>query len=152
MRGLDHRKDQSYVLFGMPRATLEHTHSQLIALPVIPKRVREEIPAAANLAMFRGSLCMIAGPALAGVLNSVLAEKANLVNAEAIASSRGLRIHESRKPHSSSGGSGSVLSVLLKTANGEHLVKGRSTPVRPRKIASINQAAASAVATQETAS
>lgn len=25
MRGLDHRKDQSYVLFGMPRATMEHT-------------------------------------------------------------------------------------------------------------------------------
>ena len=25
MRGLDHRKDQSYVLFGMPRATVEHT-------------------------------------------------------------------------------------------------------------------------------
>jgi tRNA-specific 2-thiouridylase len=25
MRGLDHRKDQSYVLFGMTRATLEHT-------------------------------------------------------------------------------------------------------------------------------
>src|SRR6202030_4315684 len=36
----------------------------------------------------------------------------------------GLRIHESRKPKSSSGGSGSVLSILLKTANGEHLVKG----------------------------
>jgi D-3-phosphoglycerate dehydrogenase len=46
------------------------------------------------------------------------------VNAEAIASARGLRIHESRKPSSSSGGSGSVLSVLLKTATGEHLVKG----------------------------
>src|SRR3954447_9419405 len=25
MRGLDHRKDQSYVLFGMSRATMEHT-------------------------------------------------------------------------------------------------------------------------------
>ncbi|MGH9549704.1 MAG: ACT domain-containing protein, partial [Terriglobales bacterium] len=35
-----------------------------------------------------------------------------------------LRIHESRKPHSSSGGSGSVLSVLLRTAAAEHLVKG----------------------------
>jgi class 3 adenylate cyclase len=35
---------------------------------------------------------------------------------------------------------------------GEHLVKGRTTPVRPRKIASINRAAISAVAIQETAS
>ena len=27
-------------------ATLEHTHSQLIALPVVPKRVQEEMEAA----------------------------------------------------------------------------------------------------------
>ena len=67
---------------------------------------------------------LIRNAAVKGILNEALEEKANLVNAEAIASSRGLRIHESRKPHSSSGGSGSVLSVLLKTANGEHLVKG----------------------------
>jgi len=32
---------------------------------------------------------------------------------------------------------------------GEHLVKGRSTPVRPRKIASVTQHAASTVAVQE---
>ncbi len=51
-------------------------------------------------------------------------EKANLVNAATIASSRGLRIHESRKTNGSKGGSGSVLSVLLKTATEEHLVKG----------------------------
>jgi D-3-phosphoglycerate dehydrogenase / 2-oxoglutarate reductase len=67
---------------------------------------------------------LIRNAAVKGILNEALEEKANLVNAEAIASSRGLRIHESRKPHSSGGGSGSVLSVLLKTANGEHLVKG----------------------------
>jgi D-3-phosphoglycerate dehydrogenase / 2-oxoglutarate reductase len=66
---------------------------------------------------------LIRNAAVKGILNEALEEKANLVNAEAIASSRGLRIHESRKPHSS-GGSGSVLSVLLKTASGEHLVKG----------------------------
>jgi len=67
---------------------------------------------------------LIRNAAVKGILNETLEEKANLVNAEAIASARGLRIHESRKPHSSGGGSGSVLSVLLKTANGEHLVKG----------------------------
>src|SRR5579863_7368191 len=66
---------------------------------------------------------LIRNGAIKGILNEALEERANLVNAEAIASSRGLRIHESRKPHSS-GGSGSVLSVLLKTASGEHLVKG----------------------------
>jgi D-3-phosphoglycerate dehydrogenase / 2-oxoglutarate reductase len=67
---------------------------------------------------------LIRNAAVKGILNEALEEKANLVNAEAIASARGLRIHESRKPSSSSGGSGSVLSVLLKTATGEHLVKG----------------------------
>ena len=67
---------------------------------------------------------LIRNAAVKGILNEALEEKANLVNAEAIASARGLRIHESRKPHSSGGGSGSVLSVLLKTATGEHLVKG----------------------------
>jgi len=67
---------------------------------------------------------LIRNAAVKGILNEALEEKANLVNAEAIASSRGLRIHESRKPHSSGGGSGSVLSVLLKTSTGEHLVKG----------------------------
>src|SRR5207248_2062786 len=53
-----------------------------------------------------------------------LEEKANLVNAATIAASRGLRIHESHKPKGSSGGAGSVLSILLKTGNEEHLVKG----------------------------
>ena len=67
---------------------------------------------------------LIRNAAVKGILNQALEEKANLVNAEAIASSRGLRIHEARKPPGSSGGSGSVLSVLLKTATGEHLVKG----------------------------
>src|SRR5207237_1341843 len=38
--------------------------------------------------------------------------------------SRGLRVHEARKPKSSTGGAGSVLSVLLKTAGEEHLIKG----------------------------
>ncbi|MGH9546179.1 MAG: phosphoglycerate dehydrogenase [Terriglobales bacterium] len=67
---------------------------------------------------------LIRNAAVKGILNEALEEKANLVNAEAIASSRGLRIHEARKASGSSGGSGSVLSVLLKTATGEHLVKG----------------------------
>ena len=67
---------------------------------------------------------LIRNAAVKGILNEALEEKANLVNAAAIASARGLRIHESRKPKSSTGGSGSVLSVLLKTASGEHVVKG----------------------------
>ena len=67
---------------------------------------------------------LIRNAAIKGILNEALEEKANLVNAAAIASSRGLRIHEARKPKTSTGGAGSVLSVLLKTSTEEHLVKG----------------------------
>jgi len=67
---------------------------------------------------------LIRNAAIKGILNEVLEEKANLVNAEAMATSRGLRIHESKKPKSSSGGAGSVLSILLKTGGEEHLIKG----------------------------
>jgi D-3-phosphoglycerate dehydrogenase len=67
---------------------------------------------------------LIRNAAIKGILNEVLEEKANLVNAAAIASARGLRIHEARKATSSSGGSASVLSVLLKTGSEEHFAKG----------------------------
>ncbi|MEO7650011.1 MAG: galactose-1-phosphate uridylyltransferase [Bryobacteraceae bacterium] len=59
-RVLDLRRDKRLryaVLFknhGSPAgATLEHTHSQLIALPVIPTRVREEIDGAAAYYQFK---------------------------------------------------------------------------------------------------
>jgi D-3-phosphoglycerate dehydrogenase len=71
-----------------------------------------------------GKTDLIRNAAIQGILNEGLEEKANLVNAAAIASARGLRIHEARKPKGSSGGVGSVLSVLLKTSAEEHLVKG----------------------------
>jgi len=67
---------------------------------------------------------LVRNAAIKGILNQALEEKANLVNAATIAASRGLRIHESHKPKGSSGGAGSVLSILLKTGNEEHLVKG----------------------------
>ena len=59
-RVLDLRRDKRLrytVLFknhgSAAGATLEHTHSQLIALPVIPKRVREEIDGAASYFEFK---------------------------------------------------------------------------------------------------
>jgi D-3-phosphoglycerate dehydrogenase len=66
---------------------------------------------------------LIRNAAIKGILNENLEEKANLVNAAAIASSRGLLIHEDRKPKSA-GGDESVLSIKLKTATEEHVVKG----------------------------
>src|SRR6202158_3705163 len=67
---------------------------------------------------------LIRNAAVKGILNEALEEKANLVNAASIADSRGLRVHEAHKAKGSTGGSGSVLSIRLKTASEEHLVKG----------------------------
>ena len=67
---------------------------------------------------------LIRNAAIQGILNQALEEKANLVNAAAIAASRGLQVHEARKPKPSSGGAGSVLSILVKTQSEEHMVKG----------------------------
>lgn len=67
---------------------------------------------------------LIRNGAIKGILNQALEEKANLVNAATIAQERGLRVLESHKPKASSGGAGSVLSIFLKTAKEEHMVKG----------------------------
>src|SRR5277367_3201105 len=67
---------------------------------------------------------LIRNAAIKGILNQALEEKANLVNAAAIAEERGLPVLESKKPKSSTGGSGSVLSVFLKSATEQHMVKG----------------------------
>src|SRR5712671_4916748 len=75
---------------------------------------------------------LIRNAAIKGILNQALEEKANLVNAASIADSRGLRVHESHKEKASTGGAGSVISILFKSSREEHLVKGavlrRSAP------------------------
>jgi len=67
---------------------------------------------------------LIRNGAIKGILNQALEEKANLVNAATIAQDRGLRVLESHKEKASSGGAGSVLTINLKTATEEHMVKG----------------------------
>jgi len=67
---------------------------------------------------------LIRNGAIKGILNQALEEKANLVNAGALAESRGLRVHEAHKAKASTGGAGSVLSIFLKTSKEEHMVKG----------------------------
>ena len=67
---------------------------------------------------------LIRNGAIKGILNQALEEKANLVNAAAIAEDRGLRVHESHKAKASTGGAGSVLSIFLKSSAEEHMVKG----------------------------
>jgi D-3-phosphoglycerate dehydrogenase len=67
---------------------------------------------------------LIRNAAIKGILNQVLEEKANLVNAASLAESRGLRVHEVHKAKVSTGGAGSVLSIYLKSSKEEHMVKG----------------------------
>ena len=67
---------------------------------------------------------LIRNGAIKGILNQALDEKANLVNAAAIADARGLKVREAHKEKASTGGAGSVLSILLKSSAEEHVVKG----------------------------
>jgi D-3-phosphoglycerate dehydrogenase len=67
---------------------------------------------------------LIRNSAITGILNQALEEKANLVNAASIAASRGLHIREEFKPKGSTGGAGSVLSILVRAGSEEHIVKG----------------------------
>ncbi|HEY1802395.1 MAG TPA: phosphoglycerate dehydrogenase [Terriglobales bacterium] len=71
-----------------------------------------------------GKTELIRNAAIKGILNQIVEEKANLVNAATLAASRGLKVEEEKNPKSSSGGAGSVLSIILKTGKGEHVVKG----------------------------
>jgi len=66
---------------------------------------------------------LLRNAATMGVLHSMLAEEANLVNAEAIAESRGIRVKESAKDKAS-GAAGDVISITLKTETGDHAAAG----------------------------
>ena len=71
-----------------------------------------------------GKTELIRNAAIKGILNHQGSEeKANLVNAAAMAASRGLPVHEAKKSKTS-GSTESVISLLLKTAQEEHIVKG----------------------------
>ena len=77
---------------------------------------------------YTGRICewkteLIRNAAIQGVLNQRIAERANIVNAATIAQERGIQVHENRKEQPS-GGAGDVISLYLKTASDEHVVKG----------------------------
>lgn len=66
---------------------------------------------------------LVRNAAIKGILNQALDEKANLVNAASIASSRGVDFREERKAKGG-GAAANVLSVVLKTSREERLVRG----------------------------
>ena len=58
---------------------------------------------------------LIRNAAIQGVLNHRGAERANVVNAAAIAHERGIQVHEDKKPEAVSGSAAGVIGVMLKT-------------------------------------
>lgn len=93
-------------------------------LAQISEGTLEEISIRYSGHLAEGKTELIRNAAIKGILNQGLEEKTNLVNAATIADSRGLRVLETKSPKSSTGGVGSVISVLLKTSSQEHLIKG----------------------------
>ncbi|HWS17188.1 MAG TPA: NAD(P)-dependent oxidoreductase, partial [Candidatus Elarobacter sp.] len=67
---------------------------------------------------------LIRNAAIQGILNQRIAERANVVNAAAIAQERGIQVHEGKKPEGASGSTADVISVVLKTTSDERLVRG----------------------------
>lgn len=65
---------------------------------------------------------LIRNAAIQGVLNQRMAERANVVNAAAIAEERGIHVHEIKQEKTL--GSGDVVSVSLKATSDERIVKG----------------------------
>lgn len=67
---------------------------------------------------------LVRNAAIKGILNLMLSERANLVNAAAMAEERGIQVRESKKTKSPGGGAANVLSLMVKTGAEERLVKG----------------------------
>ncbi len=67
---------------------------------------------------------LIRNAAVKGILNQVLSEKANLVNAGTIAEERGIRVSELKKEKTPGGGAANVISILVQSGGAEHLVMG----------------------------
>jgi D-3-phosphoglycerate dehydrogenase len=84
----------------------------------------EEIAVRYAGAMVEWKTDLLRNAALKGIINRMLSEQANLVNAAAIAGERGIKVREVKKARPSGGAAANVLSVTLKTTTEEHLVRG----------------------------
>jgi D-3-phosphoglycerate dehydrogenase / 2-oxoglutarate reductase len=67
---------------------------------------------------------LIRNAAIQGILNQRIAERANVVNAAAIAQERGIQVHEDKKTEGASGSAAGVIAVTLKTTSDERQVRG----------------------------
>jgi D-3-phosphoglycerate dehydrogenase len=81
---------------------------------------------------------LIRNGAIKGILNLMLSERANLVNAASLAQERGLQVHETKNTESSGSWTGNVLSVLVKTNKKEMQVKGAILHGRSPRLLAVD--------------
>src|SRR5215472_9819472 len=110
--------DQQYALMR-PYLTLAEKVRAFLANVVSSSGSLEEIALHYSGRIIEWPTELIRNAAVQGVLNQRIAERANVVNAAAIAQERGIQVHEGK-----TGGSGDVIGVVLKTTNAEREVRG----------------------------
>src|SRR5260370_4258731 len=81
---------------------------------------------------------LIRNGAIKGILNLMLSERANLVNAASLAQERGLQVHETKNTETLGGWTGNVLSLLVKTNHKEMLVKGAILHGRSPRLLAVD--------------
>src|SRR5260370_924100 len=81
---------------------------------------------------------LIRNGAIKGILNLMLSERANLVNAASLAQERGLQVHDTKNTETLGGWTGNVLSLLVKTNQKEMLVKGAILHGRSPRLLAVD--------------
>ncbi|MBZ5648011.1 MAG: phosphoglycerate dehydrogenase [Acidobacteriia bacterium] len=81
---------------------------------------------------------LIRNAGLKGILNQMLSETANLVNAASIATERGIAWGEVKKAKVPDGGASNVLSILLRSTHEEHLASGAVLHGRSPRLLGID--------------
>jgi len=124
--------DQQYALMR-PYLTLAEKLGAFLANVVSSSGSLEEIALHYSGRIVEWPTELIRNAAVQGVLNQRIAERANVVNAPAIAQERGIQVNESKAQGPLSAGASDVVSVSLKTTTDERRVKGavvRGTSLR----------------------
>jgi len=114
--------DQQYAQMK-PYIKLAEKLGAFLASAVQPTGSIEEISIRYSGRLTEWKTELIRNAAIQGVLNQRVAERANVVNAAAIAEERGIQIHESKKDDLATGVADAVC-VRLKTTADERLVRG----------------------------
>ncbi|MGE5321450.1 MAG: NAD(P)-dependent oxidoreductase, partial [Actinomycetota bacterium] len=114
--------DQQYAQMK-PYIALAEKLGAFLANIVSPTGSIEEISIRYSGRLTEWKTELIRNAAIQGILNQRVAERANVVNAAAIAQERGIQVHESKKDGVSTGATDAVC-VQLKTSADQRLVRG----------------------------